>query len=446
MKRVICASLFAMALMLSVCILSEDVMAIPTFAKKYQTSCSTCHYAFPKLNGFGKAFLNNGLRFPGDDREASKDEPVSLGADAYKKVFPDAIWPNEIPGLSALSFHLLSRVNMKTTSEAAKEKKSDVTNVSFEFPHEAELLFGGTLGDNLSFFGEVEIEHAAELEYGFDLRYRFKPYLQIRAGNLEHLPIPSGQRLTKTHYNYGNFRIVPGKIEKDSVEGSRWRFRDGQAGLELYGAKNGPNNKGGFTYKVGVVNGQVNDDNDDIDDAKDLYARVTYKIGGLGEIGGATEKPIGASDFYLDDNLRIGGYGYLGKSSYTAGKKSWENSFRVVGGDIDIWFNRLNLFGTVLLQHDNNPKGDDKTSNDALAFFGEADVVIFPWIIGLVRYEWTDTNLDDDKKEPVASVIPGIVVMIRANVKAFLEAQLFLDEDTRKSSGTAITAQFNYGF
>ena len=64
----------------------QETQAIPSFARKYKTSCSTCHYAFPKLNGFGKAFKNNGYRYPaGQDLEMTKEEPVSLGADAYKK-------------------------------------------------------------------------------------------------------------------------------------------------------------------------------------------------------------------------------------------------------------------------------------------------------------------------------------------------------------------------
>jgi hypothetical protein len=58
---------------------ARDSQAVPTFARKYKTSCSTCHYAFPRLNNFGKAFKNNGLRYPGDDKEFAKEEAVSLG-------------------------------------------------------------------------------------------------------------------------------------------------------------------------------------------------------------------------------------------------------------------------------------------------------------------------------------------------------------------------------
>jgi hypothetical protein len=74
--------------------LVTDSYGIPAFSRKYKTSCSTCHYAFPMLNAFGKAFKNHGYRWPGGDENYVKEEPVSLGVEGYKKVWPDAIWPS----------------------------------------------------------------------------------------------------------------------------------------------------------------------------------------------------------------------------------------------------------------------------------------------------------------------------------------------------------------
>jgi hypothetical protein len=49
--------------------------AIPAFARQYQTSCSTCHVDFPKLNDFGKAFKDAGFKFPTDDAGLLKIPP-----------------------------------------------------------------------------------------------------------------------------------------------------------------------------------------------------------------------------------------------------------------------------------------------------------------------------------------------------------------------------------
>src|SRR6516164_7467126 len=61
--------------------------AIPAFARQYQTSCTTCHLDFPKLNDFGKAFKDAGVKFPVDDETALKQAPVMLGGPAQKDRF-----------------------------------------------------------------------------------------------------------------------------------------------------------------------------------------------------------------------------------------------------------------------------------------------------------------------------------------------------------------------
>jgi hypothetical protein len=76
--------------------------AIPAFARQYGTSCATCHIDFPKLNDFGKAFKDAGFKFPKDDAAMLKIPPLMLGAPANKELWPKAIWPGTIPGISPI--------------------------------------------------------------------------------------------------------------------------------------------------------------------------------------------------------------------------------------------------------------------------------------------------------------------------------------------------------
>src|SRR5579864_3566964 len=92
--RVIAAS-FGVVLVLGTAARAD---AVPAFARKYQTSCQTCHAMFPKLNAFGEAFRLRGYRMPGQTDAMVKEKPVSLGAEAYKRLWPEAIWPGEISG------------------------------------------------------------------------------------------------------------------------------------------------------------------------------------------------------------------------------------------------------------------------------------------------------------------------------------------------------------
>jgi len=67
--------------------------------RRYGTSCATCHIGFPRLTPFGEAFLRHGYRFPDDDEDQVKEQPgaLALGADAYRSLFPDAVWPTTMP-------------------------------------------------------------------------------------------------------------------------------------------------------------------------------------------------------------------------------------------------------------------------------------------------------------------------------------------------------------
>lgn len=156
--------LAAVPLLLILLVLSwaPPAAAIPAFARKYQTSCSTCHYAYPRLNGFGRAFFNNGLRYPGGDAAVVKDKPVDLGAEGNKKAFPKAIWPADISGLPVFSVRAIGRFTYAPDAEDEEAKST------FEIPHEVELLYAGTIGDAFSYFGEVELENEDNaIEFAF---------------------------------------------------------------------------------------------------------------------------------------------------------------------------------------------------------------------------------------------------------------------------------------
>jgi len=121
----------------------NDSKAIPSFARKYKTSCQTCHSIYPKLNPFGEAFRINGYQFPQDDEDQIKEEPVKLGSEMYKRVWPDAVWPNSIPASVPIS--LRSRMGLIV------ETVDDRTFGEFGLPT-LQLMAAGTMGEDISVF------------------------------------------------------------------------------------------------------------------------------------------------------------------------------------------------------------------------------------------------------------------------------------------------------
>lgn len=63
-RLAILGALLALGLAFSV---EPPAFAGPQFSRQYNTSCSTCHTVYPKLNDFGKAFQNAGFQFPAED-------------------------------------------------------------------------------------------------------------------------------------------------------------------------------------------------------------------------------------------------------------------------------------------------------------------------------------------------------------------------------------------
>ena len=77
----------------SLLLFPPSASAIPAFARQYGISCATCHAAFPRLNSFGKSFIDNNYRLDnwkentlqtGDDMlQLPKTVPLALRAQAY---------------------------------------------------------------------------------------------------------------------------------------------------------------------------------------------------------------------------------------------------------------------------------------------------------------------------------------------------------------------------
>ena len=152
---------------------AANAEAVPAFARKYQTSCQTCHIVFPKLNAFGEAFRLRGYRMPGETEEMVKEKPVSLGAPAYKRLWPQSVWPGEISPAVPLAVNIkMADVNTSTGNE---DGSTTVVHNDFQFPQEVNIFGAGTLGDHVSYWSEltvgmnpdgssgIEIEHATSL-------------------------------------------------------------------------------------------------------------------------------------------------------------------------------------------------------------------------------------------------------------------------------------------
>jgi hypothetical protein len=385
---------------------SDNAEAIPVFTRKYKTSCITCHAPFPRLTAFGEAFRLNGFKIPEDDELYVKDQPVSLGAEAYKKVFPEAVWPSDIPGMPPISILATGEVDWDTGG-------TEDDRVEFLFPQEIALLAAGTFGDDFSFFTEIEYEKedqdetetniAAWLMWeDFFSRYLGKDHLNIKAGvvGMQDIALPNNRahnRISRENYLY--------QEELDLEE---------EPGFEINGFGQH------WRYFLGLVDSDL--DNSD----KDPYAGLAFKIGGLGfdgsgqvsEEGGLATTPSG---YWRDDSIRFGVFAYRTHVGDDADK------FDRIGADARISYKDLELAGGYIYGN------DDSDNTDKDLWFVEAEYFLFPWWVAYCRFEALSVGDADD--EDLARFIPGLALLIRANIKATIEGRFFTENEPAKAAG-----------
>ena len=148
----------ALKLVLSAVVLTAAVpaQAIPAFARKYGTSCLTCHTVYPKLTPFGEAFRRNGYLFPGVDSDYVKQETVALGQEANKKSFPNAVWPSTIPISVPLSIGMNGQVQFYPDKNSTVPRANNGSQVILDSEvEELHLWFGASFTDTITAWGEV---------------------------------------------------------------------------------------------------------------------------------------------------------------------------------------------------------------------------------------------------------------------------------------------------
>lgn len=403
-----------------------ETEAIPAFARKYRTSCQTCHVVYPKLTPFGEAFRLNAFRFPeGRDAEFTKDEPVRLGAEGYKRLWPKSVWPGDIPGGPPVAFVLATEAKYEPDATT----RSQVAEV------EAELLVGGTMGENISFYGEVEFGlelETDETELGVERAYvSFKPWvnpvLALKVGLFEPgIALVSNHRritgarywLTRPPAGLGPDRGAG--IENDQVLDNEFRLESpAQAGIEFWGIFS---HRG--LWNAGYVEGRFNEPNN----SKDAYVRIAGKWGGMrldGTVKEGEEFSAEKPQPWREVSVTASAFAYRGTATLDAGPPEFKDDFTIVGADVQVNLKDLIIHAGISRGNNDNPdiEATAFTDVDSEVNFAELDWVALPWLVPALRYETYELTdgFADDKR---VRWVPSLNFLIRANVLAFVTAEV----------------------
>lgn len=421
---------------------APKAFAIPAFARKYQTSCSTCHNNFPELNDFGEAFKKNGFKFPKDDETFVKEPPVLLGAEAQRENFPNVIYPGEIPGTIPISFRFLGfgSYNNKRPLSAGVVPRTDLFT-----PDTVVLIGAGSFGKNLSFWVDDDISvEGSGAEGGLgdgylkvnDLGHYIglpKDALNLRFGQFElDLPFTQARSINPTSYDIYDQASVAGGL---GTTNNPFMFGASQRGIEIGGYPN----DGNFSWSLALVNGT--NDTPTMRNSKDIYARVSQRFN-LERDPNARKEVQAASKTGPRDHtsLRLGAFYYYGRNELNLDRELFPDfgtireRFYRAGGDFRFKYRKFEIYGLGMHGHDQNLVPNEETGVVEKAApvtftggFAQAQYWFYPWVIGIMRYDFVNSPTDFLNGASVHNTrnrfSPGIQILVRGNIKTVFEYQ-----------------------
>ncbi|MFI5180772.1 MAG: hypothetical protein ACHQPI_05235 [Thermoanaerobaculia bacterium] len=438
--------------------------AVPVFSRKYQTSCQTCHTIFPKLNPFGQAFRLNGYHLPGETEEQIKQKPVSLGSDAYARLWPDMVYPSTLPGNVPVALNV-KMADLYVSSH--DDTGHTIVQNDFQFPQEVNLFTAGTLGDHFSFWGEVtyaenpdgssgvEIEHAR-----LDVISAFGPdhLFNFRIGKLAPNLYDGFQEMwimtdngVDTMFSYNPIGYAGGTGLADSGGGISLPAR--MRAIEMYGVVahrllyvvgfGSPIGPGGPNGSFGASS------------TKDYYGRIDYKFGGMGLDGDSTGVNLPPEN-WRETSFRIGVLGYRGDGSgvdFTVMDPDGnlfnmqQLRFSRVGAYASLYVGDLNLFGAAVHGSDDLSLRDSVTGAEISldtrtwdAWFAQADYVITPVFQLSARYE--NLRPADSSAGRLEYLNANFSFLARANIKLMLEYRRDLHDSLNYQIAAVLRAAF----
>jgi len=386
--------------------------AIPAFARKYQTSCVTCHTVFPKLTPFGEQFRRNGYRFPGFDSDAVKAEPIPLGTDESKKLFPDAVWPGTLSSFPAFALGI-NGTTMIHPDKNAGAAGGTVFNADGLFA-EGQLWAAGSYDDSLTYFAEL-----VAADGGVDLE-NASLYLNDLLGPAHAFNLAVGKRPgTLTSFGPHSTYIADMALPMIPVTGllgatsDSFVFTDNHSSIEANGTVGGR-----FDYAVGLAAGT----NASYRNTANVYAHAGYKLGGSsldGEDSGGT-----AQDLEHEQSVTLDAFAYRSISRFTdAMDTETKDVALTVGGAVRGQLAGLELDAGMYYQTDSHFESGSNAAA-TIAQWDEASYLVFPWLVVAARVDYLRVKPDGGQAASSLKITPGVSALIRPNLKVAVTAPI----------------------
>lgn len=400
---------------------APPALAIPVFARKYGTSCQTCHTVYPKLTPFGEAFRRNGFRFPGTDSDYWKQETVTLQP---KTSSSDGSVLSAIP---PLSFGANGSAVVHPDKNASATVADDSARFSLrDLVAEGHVWSGGSLSDKITYFAEVTFasEGTVDLEHA-------QVYFNDLIGpqHAVNLRVGRGFNTISTfgpHSSYlSDTRGVSLSVAGLQGGTPSWNVLDHYNGVEVTGVLGGR-----IDYAVGLNAGTTAK----LRDSENVYGHVGYKIGGLrldgeGKSDTNPQRPWEetALTFEAFAYHAYGNVGFAGTdASGAATTLSVDDTTRGIGGGLRAQWGSLELNSGIYYEDHSRATVDfaagTATNATAWAHYDELSYMVFSWLVPAARFEYFSLSPSGAPSQSLYRILPGVAATVTPNVKLTLVA------------------------
>lgn len=281
----------------------DTASAIPAFARRYGVECHMCHQGFPKLNRTGERFKQRGFRLESEDPFKVED------------------WIKSIP--------IRARVSGSSYSFEGADDTLDFGYIK--------VVSAGSLGSRVSYWVDdgffFDDDEESDVHQNPDNAWARVELLKggklyTRGGRIE-LDIPFTQARTPQLFSYDIYYANTGS-EIDNLAAFRY-------GMEVGGSLKDDT----YHWSVALAGG-----------AKDEAGEALFESSGLDDPTDDLEGNVFLRLARRGDAHRFGVFGYFGQNTLARGLASqpqtWSNKLVRVGGDVDLWFSKLNVYGLYM--------------------------------------------------------------------------------------------------
>lgn len=367
-------------LLLTLILAVDEAYSLPLFARKYNTTCFTCHIAPPLLNDFGERFRSNGFEIPGARTERTTLEDNGI--------LPLALITQPMVAHEQQKDNLYSRVQRTTLVKGLG----------------VELFSIAPLGKHFSYFSEIEVALNGE-ESEVELNMLYAQYtdvlntgsgaLNFRLGKMHFL-----QPLTHTSFLANTDPLIYGDhpFPATTTTLNDLHFAHSMFSVAAYGILPGIHE--GLQWELGYTTGAKN--TVDLRNARGLFGSVNQ--------GFAIDQfhlEAGAFFFGAKQRITIDGYSRYPKTN---------NHYRtgVALKLFDPWINRFHLYGQYVLGRDDNIDywGEDRKVTGS---FAGVDAIVLPEkLYAFARYDLLDAG--DTLKESATQIDCGLRYHLLSNL------------------------------